>query len=365
MKKFALNTALILMASQTAFASNVSVVGTIPTVVETNVPQTINYSNISQKPNIILLQKVKLSENAKKAFAQRTSHIKNSTFKSLNSAIEPSLPETLDIGMNGTPVLNQGAHGSCVTFANSGALDALIGQGEYVSELCSLTLGNYLAKQDYDYPSGWDGSWGPIVLEQFFKYGIVSMENQKSIGCGGLKSYPLYDPSKTGKQMSIKKYAALSEAIDDKYNWQPIINIEDAFKSDYNPNKAIHDIKLELNNDNRVTFGVLLDVQYGSNGAVGSYHKHNDTWMLTPEIEQDAKDDNIEAGHEMIIIGYDDNAVVKSNNGVINKGLFILRNSWGKSAGDRGNYYMTYEHFKLMALEAQSLKIKVQNPTTV
>ena len=87
MKKFALNTALILMASQTAFASNVSVVGTIPTVVETNVPQTINYSNISQKPNIILLQKVKLSENAKKAFAQRTSHIKNSTFKSLNSAI--------------------------------------------------------------------------------------------------------------------------------------------------------------------------------------------------------------------------------------------------------------------------------------
>ncbi len=358
MKKFALSTTFILVASQCAFASDVSIVGSIPTVVESNIPHSFSYSDLTQKPNIVLLQKVKLSNNAKHALIERTKKIKNRSYKALYSANNQTLPETLDIGMNGTPVLNQGAHGSCVTFANSGAFDALIGQGDYVSELCSLTLGNYLEEQDDDYPSGWDGSWGPIVLEQFFKYGIVSIKQQKENGCGGLKTYPVYDPSEKGDSMSVKQYSALSEDISNKFTWQPIIKLDDAFKGDYNPNKAINNIKLELNDGNRVTFGVLLDVRYGSNGAVGSHNKRNDTWMLTPEIEQDVKDDNIDAGHEMVIIGYDDNAVVRSNSGVENKGLFILRNSWGKSAGDRGNYYMTYDHFKLMTMEAQSLKVK-------
>lgn len=359
MNKFALSSTLALALGQVAYASDVAVVGTIPTVVESNAPHSLVANGPKPKPNFVLLQKVKLSPKAQHAMHARLAQIKQPKSKA-NFALKDSYPENVDLGMNGTPVLNQGMHGSCVTFASSGALDALLGQGDYVSQLCSLTLGNYLEAHDSsgEYPSGWEGSWGPIVLKQFFKYGVVSMDNQQAKGCGGLNDYPVWDPSKTGKPMSPKKYAKLSESISDKFEWQSMLSVEDAFHGNYDAEAVVNEVKQELNSGNRVTFGVLLDVNYGSNGAVGSYKSRKDTWMLTPAIEKDAENNAIEAGHEMIITGYDDNAVVRAADGTENKGLFILRNSWGSFAGDHGNYYMTYDHFKLLALEAQALKAK-------
>lgn len=196
-----------------------------------------------------------------------------------------------------------------------------------------------------------------MVLDQFFKYGVVSIDSQKEYGCGGMKDYPVWS-TKTGKAMKPEKYTDLSESIDDKYEWVSLLDLNYSFNDDYDGDEVIHRVKKELNNNHRVTFGVLLDVNYGSNGAVGSYKSGYDTWMLTPEIEEDVINDSIDAGHEMIIVGYDDNAIVRSYNGVENKGLFILRNSWGTFAGDHGNYYMTYDHFKLLTLEAQTIKVK-------
>ena len=357
MKKLVLSSAISMLISQAALAADVIVVGNIPTVVESNAPQSLATGHHKPKPNIVLLQKVKLSESAKKALTNRVHNIKHHKSSALTSK-SSDLPSELDLGMNNTPVLNQGMHGSCVTFANGGALDALIGEGDYVSELCSLTLGNYLEQQDSEYPSGWEGSWGPFVLNQFFEYGIVPMETQEGQGCGGLYDYPTWDPSQTGDITTPEDYRNMSESIKEKYDWTPILNVEEAFKAGYNADDVVSSVKESLNQGNRVTFGVLLDVYYGSNGAVGSYKARKDTWMLTPEIEEDAENDQIDAGHEMIITGYDDNAVVRSPNGVENKGLFILRNSWGSFAGDHGNYYMTYDHFKLLTLEAQSLSKK-------
>lgn len=357
MKKLVVSSVLAAVLSVNAQASDVSVVGTLPIIVENNISQSFQ-GNASAKPNVVVLQKVKLSQNAKKSIAKRAAQIKQHKYTA-NYALKDSYPEQLDLGMNGTPVLNQGMHGSCVTFANSGALNALFGQGDYVSELCSLALGVHLEENDDtgEYPSGWDGSWGPIVLKQFFKYGVVSIPNQKQYSCGGMKDYPVWS-TKTSNAMDPEEYAGIGESIDSQYDWTPILDLNSAFSSGVDGDELIDNVKVELNNGNRVTFGVLLDVNYGSNGAVGSYKARNDTWMLTPEIEEDAENNDIQAGHEMIVIGYDDNAVVKSSRGVKNKGLFILRNSWGTFAGDHGNYYMTYDHFKLLTLEAQALKAK-------
>lgn len=353
MNKLVVASSLALAISQLTFASEVRVVGTIPTVVKENRPA-VN-SAVASQPNIVLLQKVKLTATAKQALIERANRLHRSAHRPAFTR-HTSLPSQVDLGMNNTPVLNQGAHGSCVTFANTGALDALIGEGNYVSQLCSLTLGNYLEEQDPNYPSGWNGSWGPIVLKQLFDYGIVSMQNQKQYGCGGLTSYPLWDPSETGETTDPETYLSMSESIQNKFQWQPIINLEETFKGDEDPEEALAMVKNELNAGNRVTFGVLLDVYRGGNGALGSYKARHDTWMLTPSIEEDARNDRIDAGHEMIIIGYDDDAVVTSSDGTENKGLLILRNSWGSFAGDHGNYYMSYDHFKLLTLEAQVLK---------
>ncbi len=359
MSKSLLSIIFTIALSQASFASEVSIIGTVPVVVETSKPQSLTASNLSQKPKIVLLQRVKLSAKAKQALVRRVQQIRQLKFKSkISSNIKNSYPDVLDLGMNGTPVLDQGLHGSCVTFASAGAFDAVIGKGHYISELCALTLGNYIATKYTNYPSGWSGSTGTLVLNQFFSFGIISLEKQKSSGCGGLYYYPSQDPYQEGSPMTIDEYLSLSENVANDYTWQSILTQKDAFSENYNSNKTIDDVKAELNKGNRLIFGTLLDINYGNNGAVGTYHKSHDTWMLTPEIAKEVED--LDTGHQMIIIGYDDNAIIRSNSGAENKGLFILRNSWGSSAGDHGNYYMTYEHFKAMTDEVQLIKKKSQ-----
>lgn len=358
MKNIALS-ALAMAIAGVTHAADVTVVGTVPTVVaNSSAPAHASKSLRNETPNIVLLQKVKLSKRAHQAMLNRLAHPKTkATF-----AAKQGYPSQLELGMENVPVLNQGMHGSCVTFANSGAVNALLKKGDYVSELCSLTLGNYLEANDEskEYPSGWEGSWGPIVLKQLFDYGVVSMHNQQSYGCGGLYDYPVWDPSQTGDEMSPEEYGKLSENISDEFKWEPVLNMDDAFNSQLDADQVVNDVKDQLVRGNRVTFGVLLDVRYGSNGALGKYKARygKDTWMLTDAIKKDFEDQSIEAGHEMIITGYDDDAVVTAPDGTKNKGLFILRNSWGTSAGNKGDYYMTYDHFKLLTLEAQALKAK-------
>ena len=80
--------------------------------------------------------------------------------------------------------------------------------------------------------------------------------------------------------------------------------------------------------------------------------------MLTPQVILDLVTNNIYAGHEMVVIGYDDNAQVMDDEGNVNVGLFKVRNSWSKQAGDQGDYYISYDHFRVMTGEAHSVYLK-------
>jgi len=53
-------------------------------------------------------------------------------------------------------------------------------------------------------------------------------------------------------------------------------------------------------------------------------------------IQRDAYLKSEFSGHEMLITGYDDNAVAKDENGYEHRGLLTLRNSWGEDVGDHG-----------------------------
>ena len=103
--------------------------------------------------------------------------------------------------MNDVPVLDQGAHGTCVTFAVTGAMDAAYTEATHVkgddqfSELCSLELGTTLERQspidksgERTYPSGWDGSWGTVVLSQIKNHGLITKAYEKSHGCAGVRN---------------------------------------------------------------------------------------------------------------------------------------------------------------------------------
>lgn len=345
-----------------AFAANVSLHGTIPDVVQLKQVDSFSGSSANQAEKDVTFQRVVLSAEAKQYLAQQVdAAVKPAR---LNAALQ-SLPSASSIDMNGVPVLDQGRHGTCVTFAVLGALDATIGETSskaehgHFSELCNLELGSTLESQspvndkgEHIYPSGWDGSWATIVLDQIKTYGLVTHKDQKHFVCAGVKKYPLSVERDHGKAMETADFDAHSEKVATLPTYKIIMHSDDAFSSRVDMNKVLEEVKSVIARGHRATFGTLLDVKQGHNGALGSYKTPFDTWILTSRIAQNAKDGTIEAGHEMIILGYDDNAVVTGPDNEKHQGVLTLRNSWGVRAGNHGIYYMTYDHFKTLALEA-------------
>lgn len=343
--------ASVVLGSNTyADTANIKIVGTIDGYIPLKT-HTLLSTNDSGVEKHILFQKIALSPEAKSWLAQHTDYSE----KPMAMNDEATLPTKVELGMNDVPVLDQGRHGTCVTFATTGALDAARGKEDYISQLCNLELGSYLEQSDSKHYSGWAGSWGDIVLNQINDYGIISLATQHKDGCAGVYDYPLSVESDTGKPMSTEEFASHSEKIMKSISFKTIASHEDAYSDKSTPATIVQQIKQALNHGHRVTFGSLLDVGVGHNGAVGTYKVNNDTWMMTPQIRDDAKKGIIEAGHEMIITGYDNNAVVMGPDHIKQTGIFILRNSWGSHAGDNGNYYMTYAHFKTLAHEAYEI----------
>ncbi|AOW58989.1 C1 family peptidase [Legionella pneumophila] len=347
---------LTLALSGNLFAQDIKVVGTLNQTLKAPQNKTLN-----TKPTIqqIKLLKMQLSNSAIKALARKT----DITLKKPNTiATSTALPSKVELGMNNVPVLNQGSFGTCVTFAATAAVDAALNKGDYISQLCQLQLGLYLEKNGHS-PSGWDGSLGRIVLSQMENFGIVSKEKQKNLGCGGLTEYPDNEQPTPDHAMSLEQFHEMSE--DPETNpviYTPILDVYQAVLDRTDTNKTINDIKTALNQKDRVTFAVLLlDFDLGVMGAVGTNKTQFDTWVLTPEIARDIYLRPFFGGHEMIITGYDDNAIAVDDNGREHKGLFTLRNSWGEQFGDKGNFYMSYDYFKVLTIEAQRIRALADN----
>lgn len=345
-----------LLASGCIYASQITINGTQsqPLNIENN--NTFFQNNFESLPRTIKLLKVNVPSSLKANLKAQIINAKSGAARDTYFVPMKGGKSVVQLGMNGVPVLNQGQHGTCATFANTAAVDAVLEKGDYVSQLCQLQLGNYLENNGY-YPSGWDGSLGPIVLNQMSMFGIINKKTESQQGCGGLTAYPMYGPDPLNP-MTPDSYHNYSEGIADRYfSWSPILDVNDVMFNEYQSETTLAQVKNALSKGERVTFGVLLfNFEQGSVGAVGTRNSKNDTWILTPEFMNDLQNDPEFGGHEMVITGYDDNAVAKDKEGRTYKGLLTLRNSWGKSAGDKGNFYMSYDYFKMLTIEAQRIR---------
>lgn len=269
------------------------------------------------------------------------------------------LPSAVNLGMNGVPVLDQGKHGSCVTFASTAALDAAIGKGDYISQLCQLELGQALEKESY-MPSGWDGSTGPIVLNQMLRFGFINKEYQTTASCAGIKEYPTLDDSTTGNPMTEAEFKTVSENLM-QYHLQSIslLNDETRLNNTYTEEDAninVMKVKQALASGNRAVIGTFLVIGFCGDdaGACGHYHAAHDTWLINDELSHSHP--FLQDAHEMVIYGYDDNAIATDDQGKPHRGLFMLRNSWGTDNGDNGEYYMSYDFFKVFVTEIQTIQ---------
>lgn len=311
---------------------------------------------IQPQPKSVTLLKVELSEHAKETLAERLKNIKPQQHMRFTTPQSSELPARVQLGMNHVPVLDQGQHGSCAMFANTAAVDAALNRGDYISQVCQLQLGQYLSQFSY-HPSGWNGSIGPVVLNQMQAFGVVSKTTQKEQGCGGLTDYPAHDKiPETG--ISLADYHQISEPLsDDVFSWSPLLDIYQVFLDKLDSEQTLLSVKRALNNRDRLTMGVLLfGPQQGVAGATGKHHVQNDTWVLASNMLDMLCDWSIVGGHAMIITGYDDTAVAVDPDGYEHRGLLKLRNSWGEQAGDHGDFYMSYDYFKTLALEVQRIR---------
>ena len=268
---------------------------------------------------------------------------------------DTKLPVHVNLSMNNVPVLNQGQHGSCVTFATSAAVDAALFGSDYVSPLCNLELGSHFEKNAY-MPSGWNGTWGPIVLNQMMRFGIVSTTKQRQEGCAGVTEYPVMNPFNEGQELTLAEFRKHSEDLTERLTWNHLLSNDGmldptaatADEMDVVFNKA----KLALAKGHRLTIGTLLVM--ANNCFAGACAMHNtayDTWAVTDELSNPQG----YGGHEMVIFAYDDNAVAIDSQGKQHKGLFTLRNSWAADVGDQGNFYMSYDYFKKYVMEVQEI----------
>ena len=136
-------------ACTSVFAGNMSIEGTIKKTISLDSNKSNAHGILSNKDiKQISLLKIKLSSEYKDSLKSKMKVLKeNNKFAESAKDIENSfLSSKVDLGMNETPVLDQGNHGSCATFAVTGALDAIAYQDDHISQLCLLQLGQYLSE---------------------------------------------------------------------------------------------------------------------------------------------------------------------------------------------------------------------------
>jgi Papain family cysteine protease len=297
----------------------------------------------------ITLMRVNLSQKIIKTIQ------KNATSTYLMKST-PSTEQSIQLGMNGIPVADQGDHGSCVNFAIIEAISAI--EAKPYSELCSLSLGKYLENVGYK-QSGWNGQLVRNVLARIEEFGLVSLNDQKKHGCGGLHEYPLN--GEESQAITPEEYHQIS--IDSSetglQNWSNYYDIEQWVNQKIPVEQILNHTKQALSQKHRVILSFLIPSFVDHFGAVGSYQSEHDTWVLNEKLLKDIQSYLAKSwlwgGHAVIITGFDDAAEVLDDEGQSHRGILTLRNSWGESVGNHGDFYMSYDYFKLLAVELNEL----------
>ena len=347
----------MLLIAHPTFAESITLMGTT----QQSISRTHSFQAGRRLPTVVhhsiqhvTLLKVKLSETAKRAVRARIHRAQLRNVTTSNPSFG-NYPRQAQLGMNGVPVLDQGMHGSCVLFATTAAVDAVIGQGDYISQLCQLELGTYLQNNSYAL-SGWDGSLGKHVTSQLEMFGIVPKSIQLKNGCAGVTEYPTGGQS-VSEELSVFDYHQMSEPLGDHgVSIETLMLPEQVNASFQDQERLLFKIKRILNQGDRVTMGVfIIGLNRGNVGASGTHHVSNDTWVMTSQSSEDFNDEEAFGLHELIITGYDDDAIATDASGRISRGLVTLRNSWSDQVGDQGDFYMSYSYLKAFLMEEQHI----------
>jgi len=212
-----------------------------------------------------------------------------------------------------TPIKNQGSIGSCTAFAGCSQLEYYLkrktGQDINLSELFL-----YLETRRN---LGWE-------KEDTGAYIRTTMKTMASVGTCLEKEWP-YNESNFTTDPPAYIYPRADDYKADSY-----------FKIDtkkYNKKQVLSRIKSALQKNLPLTFGFSC------------YDEPLTQSQLNGKIPYPTPNDTHVGGHAVLMVGYDDNMIIKNNqDNSTTMGAFVFRNSWGKKWGDKGLGYLPYEY---------------------
>lgn len=292
---------------------------------------------------VVKLQSLNLNEDYKNKVIKKLTKLKKKALYNYKANLQISNKNKIsnkrlkhfqvDLGMANVPVLDQGPHGTCATFATTAAIDAYKYSGDYISQQCLLEIGNYEEEKSFgDISSGWDGALYSEILDRINKYGIIDKQT-----CPHEYASPEYKLSPNEyHQYSFNQWAH-------DFKWRVLTTPdEDSILE----TASIDQVKESLNNGNRVLIGTILILKFADGVPIANYH--NGLWDFPKNYNikdfiNDVKHLNF-GGHAVIITGYDDKLK-----------LFKIRNSWGEEQGDHGEFYMSYDYFEAMNIDSIEL----------
>lgn len=277
----------------------------------------------------------------KKTHALVHARLKSLQHSNLSSAND-GLAAAKQLGMNNVPVLNQGDTYFDSAYASTATIDALLSRGDFISQLCLIQLGNYMDPSNKGF-----GFTLHHSLSRLENYGYIMKVHQKGAGCE--------DPNTPF--INYESYNRLSRnTVAESIMWFPLLNVHKSVSERVNTEKTLIEIKKAINQEQRVTMGFLAFYKDGNTlGAMGSYHEKNDTWILNASMKRDLYNFPSLYYHSIVITGYDNDAISVDDTGEKHKGLLKLRGSWGSEAGDQGDFYMSYDYFRVLVIEAQQI----------
>lgn len=267
----------------------------------------------------------------------RLKSLQQTNLLSTNDALAPAK----QLGMNNVPVLNQGNTYFDSAYASTATIDALLGRGDFISQLCLIQLGNYMDPTNKGF-----GFTLQNTLSRLENYGYIMKVHQRSAGCEDAIPFINYE-----------SYNRLSRnTVAESIMWFPLLSMHKSIGERANTEKTLLEIKKAINQEQRVTMGFLAFFK-GDNtlGAMGSYHEKDDTWILNTQMKRELYNFAPLYYHSVVITGYDNDAISVDDTGEKHKGLLTLRGSWGNESGDQGDFYMSYDYFRVLVIEAQQI----------
>lgn len=226
-----------------------------------------------------------------------------------------------DLGMNSQPVLDQGQYGTCVTFATTSALNAVLPmKGDLVSQQCTL---EFLNGQGSNL---WNGAYTPMqIFDPLYGAGIVT-----NLGCP--REYPMPRCKMKKERFQRLSNKRLSEEM--KHH-----------RLKYHDANDLNKLRAAIDDGKRVLIGFLVDTHdqsgvRGYNVKVDEVQYQGGLWACLQKGQTHDHCHSVQSGHEVIVVGYDNDLE-----------LLKIRNSWSEVVGQKGEYFMTYKYFEKMVLD--------------